>query len=212
MTPCSPLSFNRRFGGTYRLQIQFCLPSACLLLLLNLFLRPWRWRRYFPPKRGFKLNRLYGVKSQKMILFITTTVKTSNPINLKVHSNTTFYRIGCLVSIWNVQRQTDSQSYTYLHIHFLCVVKVSNNQDCQLSSAPLQKALAPLSYLRNCEFRTVWEGCNVGFLQLLSKETKETNCDIHCSTFLFYLSTTNGAESHRRQCNKRFYFTSGRYS
>jgi hypothetical protein len=32
-----------------------------------------------PPKRRLKLNRLHGVISQKMILFITTAVKTSNP-------------------------------------------------------------------------------------------------------------------------------------
>jgi hypothetical protein len=29
--------------------------------LLNLFLPPWRWRRYFPPKRRLKLNGLHGV-------------------------------------------------------------------------------------------------------------------------------------------------------
>jgi hypothetical protein len=56
-----------------------CFPPACLLVLLNLFLRPWRWRRYVPPKRPLTLNGLHGVISQKMILFITTAVKTSNP-------------------------------------------------------------------------------------------------------------------------------------
>jgi hypothetical protein len=43
--------------------------------------RASRWR-YVPPKRPLKLNglhRLHGVISQKMILFITTAVKTSNP-------------------------------------------------------------------------------------------------------------------------------------
>jgi hypothetical protein len=51
-------------------------------LLMNLFLRPWRWRLCVPPKRRFKLDRLHGVISQKMILFITTAVKTSNPTGL----------------------------------------------------------------------------------------------------------------------------------
>jgi hypothetical protein len=32
-----------------------------------------------PPKRQLKLNGLHGVISQKMILFITTAVQTSNP-------------------------------------------------------------------------------------------------------------------------------------
>jgi hypothetical protein len=47
--------------------------------LLKLFLRPWRWRRYFPLKRRLTLNVLQGAISQKLILFITTAVKTSNP-------------------------------------------------------------------------------------------------------------------------------------
>jgi hypothetical protein len=42
----------------------------------HLFLLPWRWRRYVPPKRRLKLNGLHGVISQKTILFITTSVKT----------------------------------------------------------------------------------------------------------------------------------------
>jgi hypothetical protein len=57
--------------------------SACHLLtcwfLLKLFLRPWSWRRYIPSKRRLQLNRLHSIISQKMILFITTAVKTSNP-------------------------------------------------------------------------------------------------------------------------------------
>jgi hypothetical protein len=54
----------------------------CLLasFLLNLFLRPWRWRRYVPPKRRLTLNGLHGVISQKTIFFITTAVKTSDPM------------------------------------------------------------------------------------------------------------------------------------
>jgi hypothetical protein len=61
MTPCSLLSCNRRFGGTYRLHIQG---------RAELFLRPWRLRRYIPPKRRLQLKRLHDVISQKMILFI----------------------------------------------------------------------------------------------------------------------------------------------
>jgi hypothetical protein len=80
---CSPLSFNRRFGGTYRLhinQISSWRISACHLLGFlwegNLYLRPWRWRRYVPPKRRLKLNGLHDVTSQKIILFITVFVCT----------------------------------------------------------------------------------------------------------------------------------------
>jgi hypothetical protein len=34
--------------------------------LLNLFLRPWRWRRYVSPEHRLTLNRLHGVISQKI--------------------------------------------------------------------------------------------------------------------------------------------------
>jgi hypothetical protein len=38
-----------------------------------------RWRRYVFPKRWLTFNGLHGVISQKLILFMTTAVKTSNP-------------------------------------------------------------------------------------------------------------------------------------
>jgi hypothetical protein len=40
-------------------------------------------RRYFPPKRRLKFNGLHGIISQKTELFITTGVRTSNPITRK---------------------------------------------------------------------------------------------------------------------------------
>jgi hypothetical protein len=48
--------------------------------LPSLFFRSWRWRRYVPPKRRLTLNRLQCVISQKVVLFIATAVRTSNPI------------------------------------------------------------------------------------------------------------------------------------
>jgi hypothetical protein len=50
ITSCSPLSVNWRF-------------------LLSLCFRPWRWKRYVPPKRRLTLNGLRGVVSKKMVLF-----------------------------------------------------------------------------------------------------------------------------------------------
>jgi hypothetical protein len=80
MTPCSPLSFNRRFGGTHRLHLNGILLAICLLAgLLNLFLRPWRRRRYVPPKRRLKLH---GVIPQNMILF--NLVYTSSWLHFKI--------------------------------------------------------------------------------------------------------------------------------
>jgi hypothetical protein len=39
--------------------------------------RPWRWRRYIPPKRRFT-QELHGATSQKTAFFIVTSMKTSN--------------------------------------------------------------------------------------------------------------------------------------
>jgi hypothetical protein len=79
ITPCSPLKVNRRFGGWCRLHLQ---SSACHLLsrwfLALLILQTWKWRLYGAPKRRLTLNGLHSVISQKMILFITTAVITSN--------------------------------------------------------------------------------------------------------------------------------------
>jgi hypothetical protein len=68
ITPCSPLSDNRRFGRTYSLHPQsrknkFSKRPACTQVasLLNLFFRP---------KRRLTLNGLHGVIGQKMVLFI----------------------------------------------------------------------------------------------------------------------------------------------
>jgi hypothetical protein len=61
MTPCSLLSFNRLFGGTYHLHLQG---------RRNKFSKnQQRWRRYFTSKRRLKLDGIDGVISQKMILF-----------------------------------------------------------------------------------------------------------------------------------------------
>jgi hypothetical protein len=70
MTSCNPLSFNRRFWETYRLLLQG---------LRNKFSKKPASRQVFPPKHRLKINGIHGVLSQKIILFITTAVKTSSP-------------------------------------------------------------------------------------------------------------------------------------
>jgi hypothetical protein len=52
---------------------------ASRALLAWLILRPWRWRRYVPPKRRLNFNGLHGVISQNIVVLITTAVRTSNP-------------------------------------------------------------------------------------------------------------------------------------
>jgi hypothetical protein len=53
------------------------------MFLAQLIIRPWRWKQYVPPKRRLTLNGLHGVISQKMVRFITTAVRTSNPTSLQ---------------------------------------------------------------------------------------------------------------------------------
>jgi hypothetical protein len=72
--------------GVLSQKIALC--SACHRLsrwfLVRLIFRPWRWRRYFPPKRRLTSSGLHGVISQNIILFISTVVRTSNPTYVKL--------------------------------------------------------------------------------------------------------------------------------
>jgi hypothetical protein len=84
--PCSPLKVNQCFGGTCRLPLhgrRICQTRKQLEGVSGhvglLIFWPWKWRRHVPPKRGFTFNGLHGVTSQKMVSFITTGVRTSNP-------------------------------------------------------------------------------------------------------------------------------------
>jgi hypothetical protein len=51
------------------------------------------------PKRRLILNRLHGVISQKMLLFITTAVRTSNPTGFHLVSNGTL--IHSAANLWS---------------------------------------------------------------------------------------------------------------
>jgi hypothetical protein len=70
VTPSSVLSCNRRFGGTYRLHLQGRRKQV-LAEIISSTLK-------IEAICSSELNRLHGVTSQKMILFIITAVKTSN--------------------------------------------------------------------------------------------------------------------------------------
>jgi hypothetical protein len=55
ITPCSPLKVNRRFEGTYRLQLQGRKISRAKHKL-ETGGRIWRWKRYIPPKHRLTFN------------------------------------------------------------------------------------------------------------------------------------------------------------
>jgi hypothetical protein len=61
--PCSALSVNRRFGGTYRLHLQGRRNKFSKIPASN---QVARWRRYVP-KRRLTVNGLHGDISQEMI-------------------------------------------------------------------------------------------------------------------------------------------------
>jgi hypothetical protein len=76
ITPCSQLTVNRHFGGTYHLHLQ----GRRINRARNQ--RESRWQAEpVPPKRRLTFNGLHGVISQKIVLFITTAVRTSDPAN-----------------------------------------------------------------------------------------------------------------------------------
>jgi hypothetical protein len=50
--------------------------------LARLIIRSWRWRRYIPLKRRLTYKELYDLIIQKIVVFITTVLKTSNPKTL----------------------------------------------------------------------------------------------------------------------------------
>jgi hypothetical protein len=74
ITPCSPLKVNRRFVETYRLHLQGRRISRARnqresRWKAELFLPPWRWRWYVPPKRRLTFNGLDGVMSKNIVVF-----------------------------------------------------------------------------------------------------------------------------------------------
>jgi hypothetical protein len=82
ITLCSPLKVNRRFGATRRLHLCLLPPSRHFISWL--FLLYWRWE-HVPPKRRLSFNGLHGVISQKIEIFTTTAVRTSDVTKFCTH-------------------------------------------------------------------------------------------------------------------------------
>jgi hypothetical protein len=80
-------TFRRNISPTSSGPSLLCLLPVSCWILAWLTLRPWRWRRHVPPKRRLSSNGLHGVISQKIELFITNAVRTSNPTCLDMVNN-----------------------------------------------------------------------------------------------------------------------------
>jgi hypothetical protein len=110
--PCSPLKVNRSFGGTWRLHLRGRIINQARnqrktgskqTFLAWLIFRPRRWRRHFPPERALTFNGLCGVISQKIEMFITTAVRTSNPDSytvIKTRDDDILYNFCSQMSRW----------------------------------------------------------------------------------------------------------------
>jgi hypothetical protein len=55
-------------SGIWRRVVRWACHLIACWFLLKLFLRPWRWRRYVPPKRRLQLNRLHRCENLKSYL------------------------------------------------------------------------------------------------------------------------------------------------
>jgi hypothetical protein len=79
MSLCSMVKVNRHFAGIYHLHHHQV--SCCYFAQL---IWSWRQRRYVPSKRWLTINGLHGVISQKIELFISIAVGTSNPTSKRL--------------------------------------------------------------------------------------------------------------------------------
>jgi hypothetical protein len=76
ITPCSSFESQPKFRRN------IASPSSGQKIC-QLISRPWRWRRYVPPKRRFALNGLHGVISQKIVVFTNKNRLISLIIEMK---------------------------------------------------------------------------------------------------------------------------------
>jgi hypothetical protein len=85
--------------------------------LLNLF-RPWRWRRYVPPKRRVQLNWLHGVISQEMILFkIFSVYGHRRCITMDPWRSVTEHRkLNCFSSITDTSTRDENKLFSFVTV------------------------------------------------------------------------------------------------
>jgi hypothetical protein len=70
--------------------------DACSLFI-QFIVWPWRLRQYFLPKLQQTYTRLHGVTSQKVVLFIVTTMRTSD---VRMEQLSALCNVACKVTIY----------------------------------------------------------------------------------------------------------------
>jgi hypothetical protein len=83
--------------------------------LLDLLLRPWRWRQYVPPKRRLRLNGLHGVISQNMSLqYVSGLSRQHEAIQNKFSILTTKYAESLAQEYPSTSKATKHSFVVYL--------------------------------------------------------------------------------------------------
>jgi hypothetical protein len=75
-----------------------CLSPAYWWFLTWLSLRPWRWRRYVPPKLRWIPTELHGVKTQPILLVSCSSLKITDAVTRYI--NVTWRTDGRLQRTW----------------------------------------------------------------------------------------------------------------
>jgi hypothetical protein len=94
--PHGPFKVSRRFGETCRLQLQI---RRAPWFLTKLTFRPWRWRRYVPPKCQLAFKKLYAVISQKTELLLTSN--PTHPNRFTCRRVCAMCRPGCIARAYS---------------------------------------------------------------------------------------------------------------
>jgi hypothetical protein len=87
------------------------LPASCWFLAWHI-LWLWRRRRHDPPKGRLTFKELHGVIYQEIELFVTTTVKTSNPVYQSFYANILWF-LFYLMMCWSSEVFTVSVVYEW---------------------------------------------------------------------------------------------------
>jgi hypothetical protein len=113
ITPRSSLKVYQCIGGTYCLHLQCRRLSqaryqhesrrqteqASMLVSFMAYSLTLKMESYVPLKHQFTFNRIHGVIFQKIVLFITTDVRTSNPTSTIYKSSVSEFSLQCTLKI-----------------------------------------------------------------------------------------------------------------
>jgi hypothetical protein len=102
-----------------------------------------------PPKRQMIFNRLHGVVSQKTELFITTAVRTSNPIYLlyvQKLTHETIYKIILHNYLSHSRPHKALSTHVSFYLWWKCTIDTSKLLTCSVASNPRTITLQSINW------------------------------------------------------------------